>query len=194
MYAYLDGRITGINPAFVIIDCNGVGYEVNISLNTFAAIKDMERVKLYTHLEVKEDAHVLYGFWEEEERTLFRQLISVAGIGPNTARMILSAMTTAELISAIATGNENRLKQVKGIGAKSAQRILIELKDKVSKIPVQSSLLTPSNNRNYEEALSGLVILGFSKPMAAKALDRIVASGGQNLSVEALIKEALKVL
>lgn len=194
MYAYIEGRITGINPAHVIVDCNGLGYEINISLNTYAAIKDMERVKLYTHLDVKEDAHVLYGFWEEEERTLFRNLIAVSGIGPNTARMILSAMPPVELINAIASGNESRLKQVKGIGAKSAQRIIIELKDKVAKMPVKGTQVSLSNNRNYEEALTGLVILGFSKPLAAKALDRIVATGGQNLSVEALIKEALKAL
>ena len=134
MYAYLEGQIAELNPAYAVIDCNGVGYEVNISLNTFSSIKDKERVRLYTHLVVRDDAQMLYGFAEESERTLFRHLITVTGIGPSTARMILSSMTPVELISAIASGNEEILKRVKGIGTKTAQRILIELRDKVGKV------------------------------------------------------------
>jgi Holliday junction DNA helicase RuvA len=194
MYAYLDGQLAEINPAFAVIDCNGVGYMVHISLNTFSEIKDKARVRLYTHLTVREDAHVLYGFSGEEERALFRHLISVSGIGANTARMILSSLTATELVQAIASGNESLLKRIKGIGAKSAQRILIDLKDKIGKVHVVQGLFPHQGNRNIEEALSGLVILGFNKPVAGKALEKVSQAAGGNLSVEMLIKEALKIL
>lgn len=194
MYAYLEGRLAEINPAYAVIDCAGVGYMTHISLNTYTEIRDKSIVKLYTHLSVREDAHVLYGFAGEEERTLFRHLISVSGIGPNTARMILSSLSAAELVNAIAGENEVLLKRIKGIGAKSAQRIIIDLKDKVTKVPLSSGTLLPLNNRNIEEALSGLVILGFSKPVAGRALEKISGSSTEPLSVEILIKEALKIL
>ncbi|HNQ59826.1 MAG TPA: Holliday junction branch migration protein RuvA [Bacteroidales bacterium] len=194
MYAYLEGQIAELNPAYAVIDCNGVGYEVNISLNTFSSIKDKERVRLYTHLVVRDDAQMLYGFAEESERTLFRHLITVTGIGPSTARMILSSMTPVELISAIASGNEEILKRVKGIGTKTAQRILIELKDKVGKVTTSQGSLPVLGNRNLEEALSGLVILGFSKTLVQRALEKIVSTRGDSISVEEMIKEALKVL
>lgn len=194
MYAYLEGQLAEINPAYAVIDCNGIGYMVHISLNTFTDIKDKNRVKLFTHLSVREDAHVLYGFSGDEERTLFRHLISVSGIGANTARMILSSLTAAELVQAIASGNEALLKRIKGIGAKSAQRIIIDLRDKIGKVPVAQGLFPQQGNRNIEEALSGLVILGFSKPVAGKALEKVNQAAGGNLSVEMLIKEALKIL
>ena len=194
MYAYLEGQIAELNPAYAVIDCNGVGYEVNISLNTFSSIKDKERVRLYTHLVVRDDAQMLYGFAEESERTLFRHLITVTGIGPSTARMILSSMTPVELISAIASGNEEILKRVKGIGTKTAQRILIGLKDKVGKVTTSQGSLPVLGNRNLEEALSGLVILGFSKTLVQRALEKIVSTRGDSISVEEMIKEALKVL
>ena len=194
MYAYLEGQINELNPAFVVIDCNGIGYEVNISVNTFSSIKGKERIRLYTHLVVREDAQVLYGFADENERMLFRHLITVSGIGPNTARMILSSMTPIELISAIASGNEEILKRVKGIGTKSAQRIIIELKDKLGKVTTSQGSLPLLSNRNLEEALSGLVVLGFNKSLAQRALEKIISSRGDSISVEELIKEALKML
>lgn len=194
MYAYLNGRIAEKNPAYVVLDVNGVGYHVHISLNTFEAIGVREQVKLFTYLSIREDAHVLFGFAEEMERTLFLQLISVSGVGANTARIILSSMTTTEATEAIASGNAALLQRVKGIGAKTAQRIVVDLKDKVGKVLTSDTEnSTTGYNTGKEEALSALLVLGFNKVAADKVLTKLLQQDA-SLSVEKLIKEALKVL
>lgn len=194
MYAYLEGNLSEVNPAYAIIDCQGVGYMVHISLNTFTRIKDLKRAKLYTHLSVREDAHLLYGFADDDERKLFRHLITVSGVGANTARVILSSLAPGELLQAIVSGNENILKKIKGIGGKTAQRIIIDLRDKVGKEGAIPGSFAASYNRQRDEALSGLVILGFNKAASEKALDKIIEKGDADISVERLIKEALKIL
>jgi Holliday junction DNA helicase RuvA len=194
MYAYLEGNLSEINPAYAVIDCQGVGYMVHISLNTFTRIKDLKRAKLFTHLSVREDAHLLYGFADDEERRLFRNLITVSGVGANTARVILSSVGTREVVQAIISGNENVLKKIKGIGAKTAQRIIIDLRDKINKDGALPESFAFSYNRPREEALSGLVILGFNKAASEKALDKIIEKGDAEITVERLIKEALKIL
>jgi holliday junction DNA helicase RuvA len=193
MYAFIKGKLVEKNPTSVIVEANGIGYQIHISLNTFAAIGSNEQVKLYTHLAVREDAHVLYGFAEESERALFLLLITVSGVGANTARLILSSLTTPEAIDAIALGKTQVLEGVKGIGGKTAQRIVVDLKDKVGKGGLTGEKVTASYNTLKDEALSGLLILGFNKNAADKALDKLVKIH-QEPSVEFLIKEALKVL
>lgn len=194
MYAYISGKIIEKTPAFVIIDVQGIGYHINISLNTFAAIGNQQQVKLFTHLSIKEDAHILYGFHDMEERGLFLNLISVSGVGANTARIILSSLNTNEAIEAISGGNVTVLQRVKGIGTKTAQRIVVDLKDKVSKIGGLTSEKTGlAYNTNREEALSALLILGFNKAAVEKVLARLLQNE-PSAPVEKLIKEALKVL
>lgn len=193
MYEYIKGTLAEATPAFAVIECGGVGYYVNITVNTYSAIATAKEVMLYLHQIVREDAHLLYGFFTREERTLFRQLISVSGVGANTAGVMLSSMTVGEITGAILTDNVSAIKSVKGIGLKTAQRILIELKDKVGGgdgggTPASGVALTIR-----EEALSALVMLGFVKAQAAKVLDKIMAGGGV-ASVEELIKRALKQL
>lgn len=194
MYSYIEGKITEINPAYVIIETGGIGYMINISLNTFSHVKDKETCRILTHFVVREDAMTLYGFAREEERELFRHLISVSGVGANTARMILSSLTSNEIIEAITTNNVSVLQSVKGIGAKSAQRIIVDLKDKFSKDKNISEIFETSYNTLKEEALSGLLILGFTKNAAVKALDKILKTKSSPFTVEQLIKDALKIL
>lgn len=193
MYAFISGKIVEKNPAFVVLENNGIGYHIHISLNTFSAINHIEQVKLYTHLSIREDAHVLYGFAEESEKVLFLQLISVSGVGSNTARLILSSLTVNEAIEAISLGKIQVLQNVKGIGAKTAQRILVDLKDKVSKSTGMYEKVGSSYNTVKAEALSGLLILGFNKSAADKLLDKLIQNNPE-ISVEQLIKEALKQL
>lgn len=193
MYAYISGSLISKNPAFVVLEANGIGYQLHISLNTYAAIGDQKEVKLYTYLAIREDAHILFGFADERERALFLQLISVSGVGPNTARLILSSLTADETIEAISLGNIHVLQSVKGIGGKTAQRILVDLKDKVAKAASLPEKVESAHNRLKEEALSGLLILGFVRSQAEKALDRVLKST-PGASVEVLIKEALKIL
>jgi Holliday junction DNA helicase RuvA len=193
MYAYISGSLVSKNPAFVVLEANGIGYQLHISLNTYAAIGDQKEVKLYTYLAIREDAHILFGFADERERALFLQLISVSGVGPNTARLILSSLTADETIEAISLGNIHVLQSVKGIGGKTAQRILVDLKDKVAKAASLPEKVESAHNRLKEEALSGLLILGFVRSQAEKALDRVLKST-PGASVEVLIKEALKIL
>ena len=181
-------------PTYVVIDAGGVGYHINISLNTYAALKDAERCKLYTWLHVKEDGHTLYGFFEEGERRLFLHLISVSGIGPNTGRMILSSITPAEIQIAIVKGDVPLIQRIKGIGPKSAQRMILELQDKLKKEGPDSLISMPHHVTAKDEALSALVMLGFTKNIAEKALDVALKSEGENLTVERLIKIALKSL
>jgi Holliday junction DNA helicase RuvA len=191
MIAQIRGILIEKTPTYVIIDCGGVGYELKISLNTFSQIGDGEECILFTHFVVREDAQILYGFKETSERELFRLLISVSGVGSATAVMILSSLSPNETKGAILTGDVNTLKSVKGIGAKSAERIIIDLRDKIGKIDGSAAIsLTPSNTIK-EEALSALVMLGFNKNPAEKALTKILSTG-EELTVEELIKRTLK--
>lgn len=196
MIHHIKGILVEKNPAYVVLEtAGGVGYFIHISLNTFSQLKDEQQVTLLTHYVVKEDAHVLYGFCEETERALFRLLISVNGIGPNTACVILSALPPQELVNAISAQDVRLIQSVKGIGAKTAQRVIIELKDKIAKgaFEVSDNFSTNYNN-NKIEALSALVALGFAKNSAEKVLDKIIKAEGSSLTVEDLIKKALKLL
>ena len=193
MYAFISGKVTEKTPAYVVIDNHGIGYFINITLNTFTAIGEKEEVKLYTHTQILEDAHNLFGFYSQKERDLFELLISVSGVGCNTARLILSSLTVSELSNAIASDDVKTIQSVKGIGAKTAQRIVIDLKDKLKKIDVQTEIFSVPNNTIRTEALSALTILGFNKAAIEKALDKILKQN-PDASVEALIKEALKIL
>lgn len=194
MYAFIEGKIAGINPAEVVIDCQGVGYDISISVNTYSQIKDLESCRLLTHLSVKEDAMVLYGFAREDERRLFRQLITVSGVGAGTARLILSSLTPDEVTNAIVLGQANILQKVKGIGGKTAQRIIIDLKDKLGKDQGVKEILGSTYNTKREEALSALSMLGFNKSLTEKAIDKIIKEEGTSLTVEQLIKSTLKIL
>ena len=196
MIEYIKGKLIEKNPAYVVLETSGgIAYFIHISLATFSNIGDREEVKLLTHFVIREDAQLLYGFAEEEERNLFRLLISVNGIGVNTARLMLSSLSVNELINAIATENLKIIQGIKGIGAKTAQRVIIELKDKIGKTnTTNSEIFTFSYNNNRVEALSALVSLGFVKNSADAVLEKIIKSEGVNLSVEDLIKKALKLL
>ena len=196
MITQIRGKITEKNPAYIVIEtAGGVSYFLHISLNTFSQIKEESEIRLYTHYVVKEDAHILYGFYEESERTLFRLLISVNGIGPNTACLILSALSVNDVANAIASEDVRTLQSVKGIGAKTAQRAVIELKDKMSKASFTVTGSAPSAaSTEKSDALNALVALGFPKNAADKVLDKIIQNGNASLSVEELIKKALKML
>lgn len=194
MYAFIEGKISEINPASAVIDCHGIGYDISISVNTYSQIKDKESCRLLTHLAVREDAMVLFGFADEKERLLFRNLISVSGVGAGTARLILSSLSPDEVIQAIAGGNVPLLQRVKGIGGKTAQRIIIDLKDKIGKDQGIREILGSPHNTRKEEALSALSMLGFNKALAEKTIDKIQKDEGTSLTVEQLIKSALKIL
>ncbi len=194
MFEYISGKLMEKNPAYMVVDSHGVGYYVNISLHTFSLLKDKNEVKLLIHFVVREDAQILFGFAEESERTIFRHLISVSGVGANTARMMLSSMQPAEIATAIANGEANLLQKIKGIGAKSAQRIIIDLKDKIIKTNIQGEILSVEYNTNKEDALTALTTLGFSKIQAEKALKKVFANIEEDAAVEEIIKNALKIL
>ena len=194
MYAYIDGRLTFKCPAYVIIETGGIGFHIHISLNTYSALKDQERCKLYTWLSVKEDSHTLYGFADEGERRLFLHLISVNGIGPNTGRMMLSSISPIEIQEAIIKGDIDQIKRIKGIGPKSAQSLIIELQDKLRKDGPDTLISAPKNNTSKDEALSALVMLGFVKNAAEKVVDAAIRSSVNPLTVEEIIKIALKSL
>jgi holliday junction DNA helicase RuvA len=195
MYDFIEGQLVEKNPAYAVINAHGIGYILNISLQTYTAIKDNEKqCRLYTHLVVREDALVLFGFSGQEERELFRHLISVSGVGANTARIILSSLTPNEVVQAIVQADAPLLQRIKGIGAKTAQRIIVDLKDKLSKDIVPLDNLGFLHNTKKEEALSGLIILGFPKTSAEKALNKVIQSEGPALTVEQLIRLALKIL
>jgi holliday junction DNA helicase RuvA len=191
MITHLEGVLVEKSPAHAVIDCGGVGYFLNISLNTFSKLPENGRLKLYTHLAIREDAHVLFGFADKAERELFLQLTSVSGIGPATARMILSSMSPEELHRTIVTRDLNRLRSVKGVGPKSAERILIDLKDKLAKEGLPSEISFTPHNKVREEALSALVMLGFAKAVAEKAVDKALKEKGNTAPVEDVIKTAL---
>jgi len=195
MLAYIEGELVEKTPTYAIIDIGGVGYMIHISLNTFSKLVEKGRCRLYTHLAIKEDAHTLYGFSDENEKKIFRQLISVSGVGTSTARMILSSLTTEEIQTAISTGNVALLRKVKGIGEKSAQRIIVDLKDKIEKDTSVKDFSFIVNNNIKIEALSALIHLGFNKNSAEKAIDRVYNTfGDKTIKLEDLIKESLKTL
>ena len=191
MIAQLNGRLIEKNPTNLVVDCGGVGYFVKISLNTFSAIGSTENIKVYTKMIVREDAQLLYGFAETLEREMFNHLISVSGIGPNTAMIMLSSLVPEEIANAIQAEDVKTIQSIKGIGAKTAQRVIIDLKDKMLKMAFSSENIFNSNNTNHFNALTALVSLGFDKKAAEKAIDKI--SIGEE-SVEQLIKGALKIL
>ncbi len=193
MYAFISGKIAEITPAYAIVDNHGVGYFINITLNTFTAIGAQTEVKLYTHLQILEDAHNLFGFYTVKERDMFELLISVSGVGCNTARLILSSLTVNELSTAIVNEDIRTIQAVKGIGSKTAQRLVVDLKDKVKKTEYAEEVVETVNNTIKNEALSALVILGFNKNAASKALDKLLKQT-PDASVEVLIREALKLL
>ncbi len=193
MYAFIRGKLAEITPTYVIIDNQGVGYFINITVNTYSQIKELKEVKLFTHLVVREDAHILYGFAKENERQLFLLLITVSGVGANTARLILSSLSTEETYTAITQGNTMVLQGVKGIGGKTAQRIIIDLRDKLIKQDIKLEKIPSGHNTLKDEALSGLLILGFNKTIAEKAVVKVMKQTEID-SVELLIKEALKIL
>lgn len=194
MITYLKGKLVHKEPTFVIIEVNGVGYHVHISLQTFSEIKDQENILLHTHLNIREDAHVLFGFSGESEKKLFQQLIGVNGIGPSTAIVMLSYLSSQELKTAIISENVATLQAVKGIGAKTAQRVIIDLKDKLKKEgwEDQSAISTTPHNTLKKEALSALLTLGLPKPVAEKSVDAILKKSGNTITLEDLVKQALK--
>lgn len=195
MYEFIDGTIAELTPAYVVVQTGGIGYLVHISLNTYTQLAANQKAntsqRVFLHHVVREDAQLLFGFFALQERTIFRLLISVSGVGANTARMILSSLGTAEIQRAIAEGNVNQLKGVKGIGLKTAQRIIIDLKDKIGIDGTDNENFLQINNTIKEEALSALVTLGFSKSTVEKIIDKVLA-GKSDISVEELIKQTLK--
>jgi len=193
MITHIQGKLTEKNPTNVVIDCNGVGYLLNISLHTYSQIPDQESLRLYTHLQVKEDSHTLYGFTSLTERQIFRLLISVSGIGTNIARTMLSSLSPKQVREGIAIEDVALIQSVKGIGLKTAQRVIIELKDKVLKVYDIDESSISMNNTNKEESLSALEVLGYSKKQSNQVVDKIMATN-QDATIETIIKEALKKL
>ncbi|MAU30718.1 MAG: Holliday junction branch migration protein RuvA [Flavobacteriaceae bacterium] len=191
MITYIKGKLSEKSPTNVVIETNGIGYWVNISLTTFSQITDQESIKLYTHLQIKEDSHSLYGFYTKKEREIFRLLISVSGVGTSTARTMLSSLNPEQIIEAISSNNVSIVQSVKGIGSKTAQRLIIELRDKVLKIYDIDEAFVNSNNTVREEALSALEVLGINKRNAEVSVDKIIKDN-PDISVEEIIKETLK--
>jgi len=194
MYAYLQGKFTLKNPAQVYIDINGVGYEVNISLNTYTHIQQSDSGKLYTYLQIKEDAHTIYGFFDRGEKEMFIQLISVSGIGAATARMMLSHLKPDEVSTAIQQGNIKLLESIKGIGKKTAERLVLELRDKVTKIESIVQVTALTGNSIQQDALNALIALGIARPQAENAIKKITITATDNNNLEELIKKALKAI
>jgi len=191
MIHHLTGKLIEKHPTHVVIECGGVGYFVNISLNTFEALQDEEHLRILTYLQVREDAHILFGFYSPAEREIFKLLISVSGIGTSTARTMLSSMTPAQIRDAIAGENVPAIQAVKGIGAKTAQRVILDLRDKILKVYDLDEVSPESGNTNKEEALSALEVLGFARKGAEKTVDAVLRQDPA-LSVEGIIKSALK--
>ena len=193
MYDYLRGEIAEIAPTYAVIDCGGVGYYVNISLNTYTAIQNLREAKLFVYEAIREDAYTLFGFRDKQEREMFELLISVSGVGPNTARMILSSLTVDDLMSVIASGNSGMLKSVKGIGAKTAQRIIVDLKDKVTGVGGAAAVAEQGSDKAYDEAVAALIMLGFTRAAVQKTVGKLLREQ-PTLKVEEIIKMALKLL
>ena len=194
MIAFLRGEFVYKTPATVYVDVNGVGYELQISLNTYSKIQNLEKGILQTYFHVREDAQVLYGFFEVAEKEMFILLISVSGVGASTARMMLSSMKPEEIARAILNGNAKQLESIKGIGKKSAERIILELRDKVSKSISETNIPALINNTLEQDALNALIALGIAKSAAEQALKRVLSNGSETLKVEDVIKKALKIL
>jgi len=191
MIHHLKGKLVEKNPTNLVIECGGVGYFVNISLHTFSKIPDGENIQVFTHLQVKEDSHTLFGFAEKSERGIFRLLLSVSGIGSSTARSMLSSLSPIQIRDAIAGGDAVTIQGIKGIGAKTAQRVILDLKDKILKIYDIDEVSLNSNNTNKDEALSALEVLGFARKQAERVIDKVLAQDS-SLSVENIIKQTLK--
>lgn len=191
MITQIRGRLVEKNPTYVVVDCNGVGYLLHISLNTFSLLPENENIVLYTHLSIREDAHTLFGFINKTEREIFRLLVSVSGVGPSTARTMLSSMTSEEIQQAIASEDVKLIQSVKGIGVKTAQRVIVDLKDKILKTFDLDEVSVKQNNTNKEEALSALEVLGFARKQADKVVNNILKVTPE-ATVEELIKQALK--
>lgn len=191
MIAHLQGKLVEKTPTEVVIDCNGVGYQVHISLHTYSLLPQTENIRLFTYLQVKEDAHTLFGFVEKSEREIFKMLLSVSGIGAGIARTMLSSLEPKQIIQALANGDVGTIQSVKGIGGKTAQRAILDLRDKVLKLYDLDEVSMVTNNTNKDEALSALEVLGFNKKLAEKVVDRIVRDDAA-ASVESIIKQALK--
>jgi len=191
MITHIQGKLTEKNPTHVVIDCNGVGYMLHISLHTYSQIPDKENLKLFTHLQIKEDGHTLFGFSSLAEREIFRLLISVSGIGASTARTMLSSLTPKQVREGIAGGDVALIQSIKGIGAKTAQRVIIDLKDKILKIYDIDEVSVSKDNTNKNEALSALEVLGFVRKQAERVVDKILVDQ-PDASVETIIKQALK--
>jgi Holliday junction DNA helicase RuvA len=192
MLAYLKGIFTHKTPTVVFVECHGVGYEVQVSLNTYSKMQHLSEGVLHTHMIIREDAHVLYGFFDRSEKEVFQQLISVSGVGAATARVMLSSLQPVEVVNAIASGNETLLESVKGIGKKTAQRIVLELKDKISKSSADGNISTLKHNTLEQEALSALTALGIARNAAESAIKKARQSGDNLTQLEQLIKAALK--
>ena len=192
MITHIEGKLIEKTPTYVVIDVNGIGYKIKISLQTFSSITESEYCKLLTHLSVKEDSHTLFGFFDESERDLFRKLISVSGVGPSTAQVVLSTYSPDEIIHHITSGDVSAVKSIKGIGAKTAQRIIIDLQDKLAKgLPTTDLLFSKMDNTIKEESLSALLALGFAKKGAEQKIDKVLKSNPEISSVEELVKTAL---
>lgn len=192
MIAYLKGKLVVKDPTHVLIEVNGIGYHVNISLATYSDLKDKENTLIHTYLHVKEDAHTLYGFVNEQEKQMFLLLLSISGVGPSTALMIQSSLSSGELRQAIVDENVKTIQGVKGVGAKTAQRIILELKDKIRKEGVQKDFVPSLHNTVRSEALSALITLGISKNAAEKSIEVVLKNSGNTITLEELIKLALK--
>lgn len=195
MYAYIEGKLSEQNPACVTVDCGGVGYEIHISLHTYAQIKDKEKVKLWVYQAVREDALLLFGFADKTEKELFLQLISVSGVGANTARVIISTLGPELAVRSILDGDVKKVQSVKGIGLKTAQRIIVDLRDRISKLEIASasSALLPQFRPERDEAVSALITLGFAKNAVEKTVDALLAKQ-PDLNTENIIKQALRML
>ena len=193
MIAHIQGKLVEKNPTDVVIDCGGVGYHINISLHTYSLLPNSDQIKLFTYLQVKEDAHTLFGFFEKSEREIFKMLLSVSGIGASIARTMLSSLEPKQIIQAIASGDVGTVQSIKGIGLKTAQRVILDLQDKVLKLYDLDEVSMVLNNTNRDEALSALEVLGFVRKTSEKVVEKIIKED-QDASVESIIKKALKSL
>ena len=191
MIAHIQGKLVEKNPTNVVIDCGGVGYDINISLHTFSLLPATDNIKLFTHVQIKEDAHTLFGFVEKSEREIFKMLLSVSGIGASIARTMLSSIAPREIIQAIATADLPRIQSIKGIGSKTAQRVILDLKDKVLKLYDIDEVSLTQNNTNRDEALSALEVLGFIRRTSERVVEKIIKDN-PDATVETIIKQALK--
>ena len=191
MIAHIQGKLVEKNPTEVVIDCGGVGYHINISLHTYSLLPNSDQIKLFTYLQIKEDAHTLFGFFEKSEREIFKMLLSVSGIGASIARTMLSSLEPKQIIQAIASGDVGTVQSIKGIGVKTAQRVILDLQDKVLKLYDLDEVSMVLNNTNRDEALSALEVLGFVRKTSEKIVDKVI-SQNPDATVELIIKQALK--